>query len=67
MTLKSYIQQVRIEKACVLLQTTDDSLESISNAVGYTQYKSFFYIFKAITGNSPNTYRKNAKKNLRTQ
>ena len=62
-TLKSYIQKIRIEKACALLQTTDDSLETISNAVGYTQYKSFFYVFKTITGVSPNTYRKQAKKN----
>ena len=58
LTLRKYIQKTRCEKACELLETTYLSIESICEAVGYSDPKQFFYIFKRIVGIQPGLYRK---------
>lgn len=57
MSLKKYIQQLRCEKAKVLLENTDDTVSQICGAVGYTDIKQFFIIFKRVVGLTPKEYR----------
>lgn len=58
LTLRKYIQKTRCEAACDLLERTDMSVESICGAVGYSDAKQFFSIFKRIIGIQPRNYRK---------
>ncbi|MBN1957290.1 MAG: helix-turn-helix domain-containing protein [Desulfuromonadales bacterium] len=52
-----YLQRIRIEKAKQLLATTDESLETITRAVGYVDISSFRRLFRQIVGLSPTVYR----------
>ncbi|WP_163337456.1 GlxA family transcriptional regulator [Desulfopila sp. IMCC35008] len=52
-----YVQQVRMEAAQVLLETTDMSVESVAEKVGYNDYSAFRKLFKRIMGNTPSAYR----------
>lgn len=56
-----YLNQVRIDKAKKLLDTTDDRTYEISEAVGYSDYKYFSSVFKKLTGVSPAQYKKRSK------
>lgn len=58
LTFRKYLQKVRCEKACELLENTNMSIESICEAVGYSDTKQFFYLFKRIIGIQPGLYRK---------
>ncbi|MBE6761354.1 MAG: helix-turn-helix domain-containing protein [Ruminococcaceae bacterium] len=51
-----YLQKVRIEKACLLLKTTDRKITDIVNLVGFTDYRYFNKIFKNYTGMTPRKY-----------
>lgn len=51
------IEQLRIERACQLLSTTDVRISEIAAAVGYSSDSSFRRAFKKITGVSPVDYR----------
>ena len=53
-----YLQKMRIEKAKQLLTTTNQSLETITTAVGYVDLSSFRRLFRQIVGLSPTAYRK---------
>ncbi|MCP4114363.1 MAG: GlxA family transcriptional regulator [Desulfobacteraceae bacterium] len=53
-----YLQYLRIGKARTLLETTGDSIDSITHAAGYEDVSSFRRLFKKITGLSPTAYRK---------
>ncbi|GGB91677.1 MmsAB operon regulatory protein [Marinobacterium zhoushanense] len=53
--------QLKIERACHLLDTTSNSINEIAFAVGYEDAYYFSRIFKKIMGVSPSQYR-----NLRT-
>lgn len=53
-----YLNNVRIDKAAELLQTSDRKMYQISKAVGYDNPKYFFRIFKKKMGCSPEQYRK---------
>lgn len=58
LTYSNYLIQLRMERAKVLLETTDLSIEEIIWLVGYHN-KSFFYKrFTELTGISPAHYRK---------
>ncbi len=57
------VQALRIQKAQQLLKTTDDSLESIAERVGYLSPFSFSRAFKKSTGVSPRGYRTKTKEN----
>lgn len=52
-----YIQQLRIERAQELLATTDQTLNSISLELGYSDLSLFFKAFKKHTGLAPGQWR----------
>mgnify|MGYP004466590339 FL=1 len=53
-----HLTDVRIQKAMELLQTTNDSIESVAQQVGYTDYYYFSKVYKKVTGMTPAAYRK---------
>lgn len=53
-----YLQHLRIGKARTLLETTVESIDAITWAVGYEDVSSFRRLFKKTTGLSPTAYRK---------
>ena len=60
-TLKKYIQKLRCEKACKLLEQDDMSIEALAEQVGYSDTKQFFYLFKRNVGTTPGKYRSKIK------
>ena len=58
---KEYLLRLRMEKAKSLLETTDQPINSIANAVGYTDQLAFSRMFKRYSGVSPKTYREENK------
>lgn len=52
-----YLTVIRIQKAQALLTTTSDNLESVAEAVGYSDPFSFSKVFKRITGIPPRDFR----------
>lgn len=58
MTVSEYIQKLRIEEACSLLQNTNKTILEISLEVGYRDLKFFTEVFKRLTGKTPGSYRK---------
>lgn len=53
-----YVMEYRLSKAADLLKNTDQSIEQISNAVGFAQISHFGKCFRQKTGLSPSAYRK---------
>ena len=53
-----YINRLKIEKACQLLQGGDISLRDISDFLHFYSVSYFYRVFKAIVGCTPNAYRK---------
>ena len=60
-TLKKYIQKLRCEKACKLLEQDDMSIDALAEQVGYSDTKQFFYLFKRNVGTTPGKYRSKIK------
>ena len=52
-TFSQYLQQIRIDKALILLQDPDLKIIEIANSVGFQDEKYFFKVFKKITGQTP--------------
>ena len=52
-----YLNMLRIEKAKLLLITTQKTMEEVAYALGYNSPKYFFRLFKAITGMTPAGFR----------
>ena len=52
-----FINSTRIEKACTLLKSTEKSILSISEQVGYHSISSFNRYFIKVMGVSPRAYR----------
>ncbi|MBB6636067.1 AraC family transcriptional regulator [Cohnella thailandensis] len=57
-TFNQYLQNVRIQKCCQLLRTTDKTVQQTANEVGYSDMKFFHSLFRRITGSSPQRYRR---------
>jgi two-component system, response regulator YesN len=58
MTFLQYLQNIRLERACVLLKSSPNlPVETISEQVGYHTPTYFFKIFHAQFGISPNQWR----------
>ena len=57
-TFLQYVRDCQIRKATELLQTTDLSLEEISEQCGFTNLLTFRRNFKATVGINPSDYRK---------
>ena len=53
-----YLQQIRIEIARDMLETTNNTVDSITQDTGYEDVSSFRRLFKKYTGLSPSGYRK---------
>jgi transcriptional regulator GlxA family with amidase domain len=56
-TPMDYLRQLRIARACVLLETTYLSIEQIGQACGYPHVSSFRRIFITVTKEQPAAYR----------
>lgn len=52
-----YIQRVRIQKACELLENSTHSVDTITQMVGYENANSFRKVFHKIMGLSPSAFR----------
>lgn len=57
-TPMQYLQELRIEKAKLLLETSEDAFEQITLQVGYEDGNSFRRLFKQRVGLAPSAYRK---------
>ncbi len=57
-TAMDYVQALRIEEARQLLETTEEEVAAIGEAVGYGDTASFRRLFKRKTGLSPTEHRK---------
>lgn len=53
-----YLENLRMKKATELLINTDETIDSISNHVGYNSSHSFRRAFKRVMKMTPNVYRK---------
>ncbi len=53
-----YVQQVRIREACRMLSDGDESIDRISNHVGFADRFHFSRVFKQLTNTTPACYRK---------
>jgi transcriptional regulator GlxA family with amidase domain len=52
-----YLQQVRVDKAKDLLETTPETINEITKIIGYENDSSFRKLFNEATGLSPSKYR----------
>jgi two-component system response regulator YesN len=53
----TYLENMRLDKACELLEKTDLSIQEITNRVGYNNDRTFRRAFKRVKGVQPTTYR----------
>lgn len=56
--LFAYINEVRIDRACVLLKRSDMPVVEVAYAVGYNSLSFFNRYFRRVTGDSPTEYRR---------
>jgi AraC-like DNA-binding protein len=56
-----YLRNKRIERAQILLSTTEASLSQIAEETGFENLPYFSKIFKQVTGLSPSYFRKNSQ------
>lgn len=56
-----FLNSTRIEEACKQLKSTDDSILSISEQVGFQSISSFNRCFSKLMGESPKQWRKGAQ------
>ena len=57
MNFSEYLVNLRIQKACSLLLSTNMSVQDIINAVGYSNTEFFYRAFKKIMGETPTKFR----------
>jgi transcriptional regulator GlxA family with amidase domain len=58
MTPLAYIQQVRVERAKALLESSDLPVDAVSWKIGYEDAAFFNRLFKRTTGLTPGAYRR---------
>lgn len=58
MDIATYLTMTRINQACHLLKTTNFTVNTIAQLVGYPYYPNFFKHFKESIGTTPTKYRK---------
>lgn len=56
MTFSEYVNRVRIDASCKLLESGKYTIKQISSQVGFTTYNYFFKVFKELTGMTPHAY-----------
>ena len=57
MTIREFVLEVRLNKAELLLRTTDERIRQICFAVGFHDVSNFNHAFKRKYGFSPREYR----------
>ena len=55
--ISDYILSCKMNHACALLRSTDETIADIAQKVGYSQYTSFVRTFKREKGQTPTAYR----------
>lgn len=55
-TFSEYVNKVRIDAGCKLLESGQYSVKQISSQVGFSTYNYFFKVFKERTGMTPQAY-----------
>jgi Transcriptional regulator containing an amidase domain and an AraC-type DNA-binding HTH domain len=63
MSFIEYVQSIRMDAACRLLTASHNNVEEIAGAVGYSDLKFFYRLFKKKTGVTPRQYRNAMLKN----
>ena len=58
-SFKSYIRKLRMEQAEILLKNSNDSIEEISDKIGFTSKTEFYKCFTELYGMTPLEFRKN--------
>jgi len=58
MSFMNYFTHYRVERAQTLLTSTDDSLASISQELGFCDQSYFGTVFRKVVGMTPATYRR---------
>lgn len=53
-----YLNRIRIDKACQMLENKDIPIAEISSKVGYSEHSYFCRVFKKITGKTPSVWRR---------
>ena len=61
-TFVAYVNIIRVNKAKLLIDETDEKLEAISEIVGFGSQKQFVRVFKTLYGISPSKYRSITKR-----
>jgi len=59
-TVQAWLARTRIERAKLLLRTTDRPVSEVARSVGYRDYAPFEKRFRALTGTNPTEYRRGA-------
>jgi AraC-like DNA-binding protein len=57
-SIASFYLQVRMDRAKELLTTTNNTMQMIADAVGYTEGNNFQRVFKNVTGMTPGEWRR---------
>ncbi|MFP4377399.1 MAG: helix-turn-helix transcriptional regulator, partial [Spirochaetales bacterium] len=57
-TFSEYLMRRRVEKAKRLLQSSERSIDEITEAIGLENVNHFYRIFKKVTGTTPGAFRK---------
>ena len=57
-SITSYINKIRVEKAAILLKNTDESVTDIAFNVGFSDLNYFSRTFKKIMNCTPKEYKK---------
>jgi transcriptional regulator GlxA family with amidase domain len=61
LTVKEYIQKIRIESAKKLLEENKLTVNEVMYETGYNDIKAFRYTFKKVSGVAPLVYRRKFK------
>ncbi len=59
--ISDYVKQARISQAKVLLDTSESSIQEISDSLGFTTRNYFTHSFRDVTGMTPMEYRNRPK------
>ena len=56
-----YINRKKMERAQLLLYTTDKTVKEVAYALGFADYSYFIRLFRKLTGTTPQEYRKRTR------
>ncbi|MDN5315482.1 MAG: hypothetical protein PWP10_4232 [Clostridiales bacterium] len=61
--INDYVKAAKIERAKVLLSSSDNSIQDISNQLGFTNRSYFSQVFRDMTGMTPVSFREQQQSN----